>query len=141
MVGEVESGNGIMHAGLWRSVNGGSSFSAVDLGNDYVAYGVNGNRRVVGESDRDQAPVAWDISAQGVASAPISLAAAGSAVAINSNGRIAGWTGATSLASVWLGNTPTALYATQSQAYGINNEVQPLVVGRSGNAGFVKRAD
>lgn len=142
VVGEVERGNGNIHAGLWRSVNAGASFSAVDLGNDYVAYAVNGNRRVVGESDSDQAPVAWDISAQGVASAPISLAPAGGAVAINSNSRIAGWTGATtSLASVWLGNTPTALFASPSLAYGITNEVQPLVVGRNGNAGFVKRAD
>ena len=142
VVGEVERGNGNLHAALWRSVDAGASFSAVDLGNDYVAYAVNGNRRVVGESDSDQAPVAWDISDQGVASAPISLGPAGSAVAINSNSRIAGWTGATtSLASVWLGNTPTALFASQSQAYGINNEAQPLVVGRNGNAGFVKRAD
>jgi hypothetical protein len=141
VVGEAEAGNGRGHAALWRSTNGGDSFAAVDLGQDFVANAVNSARRVVGESADLQAPVAWDVDAQGNASAPQTLAAAGNAVAINELSRIAGWSGASGLATAWLGTTPATLFSTSSQAYGLNNEAQPLVVGRNGNQGFVKRAD
>lgn len=138
VAGEAVAGNGTPHAALWRSVDGGTSFSAVDLGADFVAYAVNSSRQVVGETDDTLAPVAWSISDQGVAAAPVALAAAGSAVAINENGRIAGWSGATNLATVWNAATPETLFASLSQAFGLNNAQQPLVVGRVASAGFVK---
>jgi uncharacterized membrane protein len=141
VVGEAEAGNGDLHAALWRSVNGGATFAAVDLGLDHIAFAVNGARQVVGESDADLSPVSWEISEAGVASAPVSLAAAGSAVAINENGRIAGWSGAAGLATVWDGATPATLSENASQAYGLNNDAQPLVVGREGAQGFVKRVN
>jgi uncharacterized membrane protein len=142
VVGEAETGNGALHAALWRSTNGGATFSPIDLGADHIAYAVNGSRQVVGESDAVLAPVVWSVSDQGVASAPVSLAAAGSAVAVNENGLIAGWSGTpTDLATVWEGATPTTLFTTVSQAYGMNNETQPLVVGRSGDQGFVTRVE
>jgi uncharacterized membrane protein len=141
VAGEAVDGTGTLHAVLWRSVNGGTSFSAIDLGEDHAAYAVNSARQVAGENDLSLAPVSWSVSDQGVATAPVALAAAGSAQAINNNGRIAGWSGVSPRASVWLGTAATTLFSTESQAYGLNNEVQPLVVGRVGNQGFVKRVN
>jgi len=141
VVGEAEAGNGTLHAALWRSTNGGAVFTAVDLGAGHIALAVNSARQVVGENDTTLAPVSWAVNAQGVATAPVALAAAGSAVAVNENSRIAGWSGATRLATVWSGTTPATLYATESQAYGLNNDTQPLVVGRIGSLGFVKRVN
>jgi hypothetical protein len=141
VVGEVEAGDGTIHAALWRSTDRGVTFTPVDLGAGHIALAVNNARQVVGENDSTLAPVSWQISELGVATAPVSLAAAGSAVAINENGRIAGWSGATSLATVWSGTTPATLYTTESQAYGLNNDTQPLVVGRTGSLGFVKRVN
>jgi len=96
---------------------------------------------VVGENLATLSPVSWTVSAAGVAGPPISLAAAGSAVAINDLGRIAGTSGSPGLATVWSGTTPTAQYTTASQAFGLNNATQPLVVGQVGSQGFVKRAN
>jgi hypothetical protein len=140
VVGEAEAGDGTLHAALWRSTNGGANFSTADLGVDFIAYAVNSTRQVVGESAA-LTPVSWAVDAQGVAAAPVSLAAAGSAVAGNENGRVAGWSGATDLATVWNGTTPATMFATESQAFGLNNDAQPLVVGRAGSAGFVKRVN
>jgi hypothetical protein len=67
------------------------------------------------------------------------LAAAGCAVAVNENGRVAGWSGISDRATVWNGTTPAMLFNTVSQAYSLNNELQPLAVGRVGNQGFIKR--
>jgi uncharacterized membrane protein len=141
VVGEAEAGNGDLHAALWRSTNTGATFAASSLGIDHLAFAVNSARQVVGESDADLSPVSWTISEQGVASAPVSLAAAGSAVAVNESGRIAGWSGAAGLATVWNGTTPATLSENASQAYGLNNDTQPLVVGREGAQGFVKRVN
>lgn len=141
VVGEAEAGDGTLHAALWRSTNNGGSFTASSLGADHIAYAVNSGRQVVGESDTTLSPVLWTVSDLGVAGAPVSLAAAGSAVAINENARIAGWTGATPNAAVWNGLVPATLFNTASQAYGLNNEIQPLVVGREGNFAFVKRVN
>lgn len=139
VAGEAEAGDGILHAALWRSTDGGATFGAIDLGAGYVAIAVNGNRQVVGETETGPAPVRWTVSAGGVASAPTSLATAGSAVAINSNGRIAGWSGAADRATVWNGTTPTTLFTTESRAFGLNNDAEPMVVGRNGSTAFVKR--
>lgn len=141
VAGEAEAGNGALHGALWRSVNGGSTFTAVDLGVDQVAYAVNSSRQVVGENLATLAPVSWTLTEAGVAGAPVSLAAAGSAVAINELGRIAGTSGSPGLATVWSGITPTAQYTSASQAFGLNNATQPLVVGQVGSLGFVKRAN
>ncbi len=98
--------------------------------------------KIIGESDSVLAPVRWSVSVQGVASVPVSLAASGSAVAINDDGRIAGWSGPGSIATVWNDATPATLFTTAtSQAFGLNNEFQPLVVGRNGDQGFVKRVN
>lgn len=140
VVGEVEAGGGKLHAALWRSENGGD-FSVVDLGVDHAAYAVNSSRQIVGETDDTLAPVSWRVSEQGIISGPLALAEAGSAVAVNETGRIAGWSGIPGQASVWSGDTSLALFDTASQAYGLNNDLQPLVVGRNGNQGFVKRVE
>lgn len=141
IAGEAEAGNGDLHGALWRSADGGTSFAAVDLGLDRPAYAVNGSRQVVGENLATLSPVSWTISPAGVAGAPVALAAAGSAVAINDSGRIAGTSGTPGLATVWSGTTPTPQYTTASQAFGLNNDAQPLVVGQVGLQGFVKRAN
>jgi len=141
IVGEAVAGDDTVHAALWRSTNAGATFAASDLGADFIAYAVNGLRQVAGERDSTLAPFTWAVDASGVAAAPVSLAAVGSAVAINENGRIAGWSGATDLATVWNGTTPATLFTTVSQAFGLNNEAEPLVVGRSGSQGFVKRVN
>jgi len=141
VVGEAVSGDDTIHAALWRSHNGGVNFTASDLGTDHVALAVNGSRQVVGEKDSTLAPVSWAIDAQGVFSPPTSLAVAGGAVAVNENGRMAGWSGGVGQATIWNGTTPSLLFTTASQAFGLNNETAPLVVGRNGNQGFVKRVN
>ncbi len=141
VVGEAEAGDGVVHAALWRSTNNGANFAASSLGADHIAYAVNGAGIVVGENDSTLSPVRWTVD-QGIAGAPVSLGAAGNAVAINENGRAVGWIGdLTPNAAVWSGLAATALYNTESQAYGLNNDLQPLVVGREGGQGFIKRAN
>ncbi|MEZ4601115.1 MAG: hypothetical protein R2940_15100 [Syntrophotaleaceae bacterium] len=141
VVGEALDGDNILHAVLWRSVNNGATYTASSLGEDHIAYAVNGNRLVVGESDIALSPVSWTVNDAGVAAAPVSLAAAGSAVAVNENSRIAGWTGATPIAAVWSGTVPANVFAVESQAFNLNNDVEPLVVGRQGAVAFIKRVN
>lgn len=145
VVGAVEAGNAAHHAALWRSTDGGATFSAVDLGTGYAAYAVNGARKVVGENDNTLSPVFWQVSVSDLgvltASAPVTLALDGSAVAVNEKGRVAGWSGTSDRATVWNGTTPAILYNPVSQAFALNNDLQPLVVGRNGNQGFVKRVN
>jgi len=146
VVGEAENGIGIMRAALWRSADG-TIFTATDLGlvgeAGSSAYAVNSNSHIVGEVETDAGnfvPVLWTADGLGGFSRT-ALAANGSAVAINENDRIAGWSGPSDLATVWSGTTPETLYSTASWAYGLNNNAQPLVVGRSGGMGFVKRVN
>jgi uncharacterized membrane protein len=141
VVGEAEAGNGTIHAALWRSTNGGAIFTPVDLGAEHIALAVNSARKIVGENDTTLAPVSWQVNAQGVVAAPVTLADAGSAVAVNENGRVAGWSGASDRATVWNGTTPATLFDTVSQAFALNNDIQPLVVGREGSQGFIKRTN
>ena len=98
---------------------------------------------MAGEALNTGSPITWTITAGGAASAPTSLGATGSAVAVNANSRVAGWigTGTAARATVWNGASATALFSTESQALGLNNDAQPLVVGRSGSQGFVKRVN
>ncbi|KIH77780.1 hypothetical protein SAMN05660860_01277 [Geoalkalibacter ferrihydriticus] len=140
VVGEAEAGDLSMRAALWRSTNNGATFTAINLGTDHLAYAVNENGLVVGESDLVGAPVMWTVTG-GVVSGPVALGTAGSAVAVNENGRIAGWTGDLPRATLWSGTAPATLFNTASEAYGLNNDTQPLVVGREGSKGFVKRVN
>lgn len=141
VVGEAEAGNGTIHAALWRSTDGGTIFTPVDLGVEHIALAVNSSRKIVGENDTTLAPVSWQVNDQGVATAPVPLADDGSALAVNANGRVAGWSGASDRATVWNGTTPATLFNTVSQAFALNNDLQPLVVGREGNQGFIKRVN
>lgn len=140
VVGEAEAGDLSVRAALWRSTNNGASFTATNLGTDHLAYAVNENGLVVGESDLDGAPVRWTVTG-GVVAGPVALGAVGSAVAVNENDRIAGWTGESPRATVWSGATPATLFNVASEAYGLNNDTQPLVVGREGSKGFVIRVN
>lgn len=139
VVGEAEAGDGTLHAALWRSTNGGATFTPVDLGADHIAFAVNSARLIAGENDATLAPVSWSVDAAGAAAAPVSLADSGSAVAVNENGRIAGWSA--NNATVWDGAASATLFETASQAYGLNNDDQPLVVGNNNGQGFVKRVN
>lgn len=145
VVGEVEAGNAAHHAAIWRSTDGGATFTAFDLGTGYAAYAVNSARKVVGENDNTLSPVFWEVSVSDLgvltAAAPVTLALDGSAVAINEKGRVAGWSGTSERATVWNGTTAAMLYNPVSQAFALNNDLQPLVVGRNGNQGFVKRVN
>jgi hypothetical protein len=138
VVGEAEAGDRTMRGALWRSINSGATFTASSLGTDYIAHAVNGNGLIVGEFDTDAVPVMWTVT-EGIASAPVLLAGTGSAVAINENGRIAGWMGIDPNAAVWTDQTPDAVFDTSSQAFGLNSHTAPLVVGRKGSQGFIKR--
>jgi len=141
VVGEAEDGDGDTHAALWRSTDSGAIFAATDLGLDRLANGVNSSRLVVGEANiRTTAnPVSWSVSDTGVAAAPVSLASAGGALAVNEDGRIAGSSGTPGLATIWTGTTPVPFYSAPSEAFSLNNDLVPYVVGRSGSFGFVKR--
>ena len=146
VAGEALDGAGVLHAALWRSNDGGILFTAVDLAAagevGSAAYGVGAGGQIVGESETAAGfvPVRWVSNGAG-GYTRTSLAAAGGAVAVNDNGRAAGWSGSTDLATVWNNTTPATLFSTQSQAYSLNNSLQPLVVGRSGSFGFVKRVN
>lgn len=139
MVGEAEAGDGTPLGSLWRSTINGQVFSATTLGVDYIAYAVNGDRQVVGENTAEGAPVLWSVNDQGIPGGPFNLTEQGTAVAINENGRVVGWTGTTPNATLWAGILTTTLYNNASQAY--DNEIQTLVVGRVGNEGFVRRVE
>lgn len=146
VVGEVEDGDGEVRAVLWRSSNG-TTFTATDLGAagdvGSAAYAVSGSGQIAGEAETAAGtfvPVSWAADGTG-GFARTELAASGSAVAINQNNRIAGSTGSSARATVWTGAVPATLFDTVSQAYGLNNAAQPLVVGTVGGQGFVKRVN
>lgn len=138
-VGEADDAAGESHALLWRSVNGGATFTPVDLGIGYSANAVNALRQVVGEYQTGPVPVAWVVDSQGVASAPVALDTSGRALAINVNGWAAGWSTSTNRATVWHQAVPSLLFSDASQVNGINDEDLPLVVGFQGSYGFIRR--
>jgi hypothetical protein len=153
IAGELENKNGRLHAVIWVPSLGGGYLAAdaIDLRSGgeegSAAYAINAANEVVGEREGDPGvfePTLWthDGGTPGEFKFT-SLAADGSAVAINENGIIAGWvgTGALARASVWEGNTTTNLFTTESQAYGMNNVDEPMVVGRNGSIGYVKKAN
>jgi uncharacterized membrane protein len=144
IAGELENRNGRLHAVVWvPDANGGYlAADVLDLRSGgeagSAAYAINVSNEVVGERETTTGvyhPVLW--ADPGVAD-PVSLAATGGAVAINEGALIAGYSGTSPRATVWTGITATAsLFATESQAYGVNNG--SLVVGREGSKGFVRR--
>lgn len=146
VVGEAENGDGDVRAVLWRSADG-TAFTATGLGAagdvGSAAYAVSGSGQIAGEAETAAGtfvPVSWVADGTG-GFARTTLAASGSAVAVNEGGRIAGSSGASARATVWTGAVPATLFDTVSQAYGLNNAAQPLVVGTVGGQGFVKRVN
>ena len=132
-----------------RESNDEVIFTATDLGQagetGSSAYGVNDNGWIVGESEDAVGftPIRWEDDGFG-GFMRVALAAEGTALAVNDNDRSAGWSGALGVATVWDAATPPAaatLFGTASQAYSLNNDLQPLVVGRNGATGFIKRAN
>jgi uncharacterized membrane protein len=146
VAGEVEDGNGVSHAVLWRSTDGGATFTASDLhtaGNiGSAAYAVNASGQVVGEAETGAnvfVPALWADNGSGLFTRT-SLGASGSALAINDTNRAAGFSGAGTdpRAAVWTlpTGTPAATpFATASRVYGINDD--NLIVGANNGKGFV----
>ncbi len=145
VAGEALDGTGRLHAALWRSADQ-TTFSATDLADtaeiESAAYAVNANGLIVGEAEvpAGLVPVQWSADGQG-GFQRTSLAAAGSAAAVNLDNRTAGWSGTPSTATVWDLTVGEMLFATESWAYNLNDALQPLVVGRNGSYGFIKRVD
>jgi len=144
IAGVVEDTEGREHGVLWRP-DGTGGYTLTDLrrGGEVSseAIAVNLAGEVVGISEPTAGalvPALWTADAQGEFKRT-DLAAEGGAVAINANGRVAGWESATPLATVWDNAAPFNLLATPSQAYGLNNS--GLVVGAEGATGFVIQAN
>lgn len=150
VAGFVEDGAGVARATLWRSADSGATFTATDLRTPgelgSYAYAVDTGGRVVGESETAPglfAAALWT-AAGGIYNRSI-LAADGSAVAINTSGKISGMSG--NSATVWdataPGFSPVTLYGPSSQAFGANNGDASgyLVVGILNGKGFVKRVN
>jgi uncharacterized membrane protein len=147
VVGLVEAGDRVSHAALWRPDAVTGVYAAVDLHTrgdvGSMALAVNAGGQIVGEAEvRAGAlvPVLWTEPAAG-AFARTDLALAGSASAVNNANRAAGWSGASSLATVWTlpAGTAESLFTTASQVYGINDT--NLAVGVNGGKGFVTKVN
>jgi len=162
IAGELIDGEGISHAVIWQL--NGASYVRVDLTGfaafahslalDLNSPAVGDPLVVAGEVGDDglsalTQAVQWSVDMTTVpatVTASANLGVAGkssSAAAVNAAGRTAGWeesaTGI-SQAATWDGLSPAAiLTASDSQAFDIN--VNNLVVGRSGELGFVKLAN
>lgn len=147
VVGEVEDGAGIDHAVLWRSADG-VVFTATDLRrkeHGSAAVAVNQQGVIVGEAETSPGtfvPARWSQDDGGTELQRVDLAASGSARAVDASGRVAGSSGPNPDATVWSASgAGVQLFSggEQSHAYGFGGD--GFVVGRRGNAGFVKRVD
>ena len=141
ITGVVEDGTGVSHAALWRPNTTTGNYAATDLHSSgeagSIAYAISATGQIVGEAETSNGvfiPALWTeqnnfIRAQ--------LAAEGSASAINSGNRAAGWSGTSPNATVWSlpAGTANILSTNISQVYGINDN--NLVVGVSDSKGFV----
>lgn len=145
IVGEVEDGNGVLHAVVWEPGTG-TVYTAVDLSTGIeagsTALGINASGQVVGESHGAAGATSAILWNKTVTYQRTPIVSAGSAGDISDSGRIAGWetVAGVNVAAVW--NTAdlsakTNLFTGESQAYSIN--VINMVVGRSGSIGFIKR--
>jgi uncharacterized membrane protein len=146
VVGEVEDGGGVDHAVLWRSADG-KVFTATDLLQTELgsaAFAVNPDGIIVGEAETSAGnfvPARWRKDDTTAELRRVDLAPSGSALAVDALGRIAGTSGAHPDATVWTAPGAGVLLFSggePSHAYGLGGG---LVVGRHGNAGFVKRLD
>ena len=148
VAGEVEDGEGISHAVLWRPGVGGT-FITTDLRQGLEisssAFAINSLGQVVGESELtagNNAAVIWADNGEGEFTRT-TIEDTAEATGINDLGRVAGMATAAPLATVWnagaLIGAPTRLFSTASQAYDINNS--NLVVGAQGGVGFVKKVN
>ncbi|BCR05656.1 hypothetical protein DESUT3_27250 [Desulfuromonas versatilis] len=145
IVGEVEDGEGVLHAAVWEP-GAGSAYTPFDLRNGgeegSSALAINGAGLVIGESETsggEFVPVYWSKDATGEYKRT-ELAAAGGAGGVNSAGRIAGWETSAAVDNAVVWNAPSlakaTLFTSSSQAYAINDN--NLVVGRKGSVGFIK---
>jgi probable HAF family extracellular repeat protein len=162
IAGEAEDNTAAhaVHAAVW--VVGVTGYSFKDLGTTAnvrsAAYGVNDRGHVVGEATQvaggAKLAVVWDIVDVGTAVfeltllGPNAVATPSNALAVNAEGRIAGWLGSASvpagLTSVWDTNrvniatpvtaVPAAAANPSSQGFGVN--AKGTIVGmRQGAAG------
>ena len=153
IVGEHTLASGAVNGILWTlSADGTTVASMIPLppltgDTESVAYGINADGRIVGESTSAAGvtrSVTWTVS--GTTATPVALGttAEGNALAINNSGRMAGWTaptaGGEANASVWddlnLTKFDSVVAAAGfSQGFGINNGGS--IVGMTGNVAFV----
>jgi probable HAF family extracellular repeat protein len=152
IVGEHTLASGAVNGILWTlSADGTTVASMIPLppltgDTESVAYGINADGRIVGESTSAAGVtrgVTWTIAGTVATAAPLGTAAEGNALAINDSGLLVGWTaptGGTANATVWddrnLSLFDSVLAATTfSQGFGIN--ATGSIVGMAGNAAFV----
>lgn len=145
IVGEVEDGDGVLHAAVWEPGTG-NAYTPVDLSlvaeAGSSAFGINAAGQVVGESQGAGGGTSAILWNKVVLYQRTAIASSGSASDINDTGRIAGWEtiAGVNVAAVWNAFDPAAktnLFAGESQTYAIN--AVNMVVGRSGSTGFIKR--
>lgn len=146
IVGESATAAGVSHATLWTVNAAGVPGSPVDLGVlpghlKSIALGVDNEGRIVGESEDSGGEVHATLWIPGLVGYAIAdLGSGASAQAINDADRIAGHSGATSLARAW-DTRNTSLVETilpgvdNSQAFGMNEG--NMVVGVAGSQGFL----
>lgn len=145
--------NGTPHGVLWTlNADGATVATRVDLpplaGDiESVAYGINADGRIVGESTSAAGVTrgaTWTVAGTVATAAALGNVAEGTALAINDSGRLAGWTaptaGGVATASVWdvlnLGLFDSVVTGTTfSQGFGIN--AVGSIVGMVGNTAFV----
>lgn len=145
--------NGTSHGVLWTlSADGATVATRVDLpplagDTESVAYGINADGRIVGESTSAAGVTrgaTWTVAGTVATAAALGNVAEGTALAINDSGRLAGWTaptaGGAATASVWdvlnLGLFDSVVTGTTfSQGFGIN--ATGTIVGMAGNTAFV----
>lgn len=144
IAGELTDATGT-HAVVWRAVAGGAYGNPIvlsaptTLAGDSIAMGINTAGNIVGEVEDNATglihAVRWTrgtgdvFTAADLGPAGVNSAAAG----LNDSDRVVGH--ANTVASTWAAGatTPTSIDATQtnSMAFGINNVLQPVVVGIS----------
>jgi len=56
---------------------------------------------------------------------------------VNIDDRTVVWSGSPALATVWDAFLAEPLFTTDSRVYSLNDDLQPLVVGRKGNHRFI----
>jgi len=153
IVGEHTLASGAVNGILWTlSADGATVASMIALppltgDTESVAYGINADGRIVGESTSAAGVTrgaTWTVAGTVATAEALGTTGEGNALAINDSGRLAGWTaptvGGVAIASVWddlkLSLFDSVLAATTfSQGFGIN--ATGSIVGMAGNTAFV----